>query len=318
MQRGLGRVLVGFIVGVGVLGLCVVGVVYFLNSFDAPARATHRCYVSDDESTYSLRAQQADNSALIAAVGVDLSMAGDGVAIALATAMQESSLYNIDYGDRDSVGLFQQRPSQGWGSVEQIMDPVYSSTQFYTHLKDVPDYAGLPLTVAAQTVQRSAFPDAYAQHEDSSRAWAAALSGNVSPVVSCSLPDQKSFFAADEQEEALRIVEERVSQDFPDAKIEVVSEHGYIDVDPSQLPGKTVKNVATVMQWSVLTVHSTSVVAVTSEDWMWSLSRGREAGSDIGSAWHDFDSADSESDQRFEQPESPEHIRLYVADYTSK
>ncbi len=85
--------------------------------------------------------------------------------VALATAMQESTLRNINYGDRDSLGLFQQRPSQGWGSPAQVLDPVYSTTIFIQRLLEVPGWDELPVTVAAQTVQRSAFPDAYAKWE---------------------------------------------------------------------------------------------------------------------------------------------------------
>jgi cell wall-associated NlpC family hydrolase len=85
--------------------------------------------------------------------------------VALATAMQESTLRNINYGDRDSLGLFQQRPSQGWGSPAQVTDPIYSTTIFIERLLDVPGWETMPVTVAAQTVQRSAFPDAYAKWE---------------------------------------------------------------------------------------------------------------------------------------------------------
>jgi peptidoglycan DL-endopeptidase CwlO len=85
--------------------------------------------------------------------------------IALATAMQESTLNNINYGDRDSLGLFQQRPSQGWGTPAQVTDPVYATTIFIERLLEVPGWDSLPVTVAAQTVQRSAFPDAYAKWE---------------------------------------------------------------------------------------------------------------------------------------------------------
>jgi murein DD-endopeptidase MepM/ murein hydrolase activator NlpD len=83
--------------------------------------------------------------------------------------MQESNLVNHGFlgvaNDHDSLGLFQQRPSQGWGTAEQIMDPVYSATKFYNKLVLVPDWLTLPLTVAAQWVQRSAYPNAYAKHE---------------------------------------------------------------------------------------------------------------------------------------------------------
>ncbi|WP_219419845.1 hypothetical protein [Pseudonocardia nigra] len=85
--------------------------------------------------------------------------------MALATALQESGLRNLDYGDRDSLGLFQQRPSQGWGSPAEVQDPRYAATQFYDRLVDVPGWTEMPLWQAAQTVQRSAFPTAYAKWE---------------------------------------------------------------------------------------------------------------------------------------------------------
>ena len=85
--------------------------------------------------------------------------------IAVATAMQESSLRNLNYGDRDSLGLFQQRPSSGWGTPKQVTDPQYSTRKFLTELQKVPRWKTRPLTQAAQAVQRSAFPNAYARWE---------------------------------------------------------------------------------------------------------------------------------------------------------
>ncbi|MFI0742366.1 C40 family peptidase [Streptomyces sp. NPDC021100] len=109
--------------------------------------------------------EQIPNARVIIATGIQLKIPARGQVIALATALQESGLRNLTYGDRDSIGLFQQRPSQGWGSREQILDPVYSSTKFYKALQAVDGWEKMPLTVAAQTVQASATPDAYAQHE---------------------------------------------------------------------------------------------------------------------------------------------------------
>ena len=109
-------------------------------------------------------AQQIANATTIYQVSVTLGLPMYAAQIAIATALQESSLYNLNYGDRDSLGLFQQRPSQGWGTPAQIMDPVYASTKFYDALVKVPNWQAIPLTQAAQAVQRSAFPDAYAQH----------------------------------------------------------------------------------------------------------------------------------------------------------
>ncbi|MFD9053012.1 C40 family peptidase [Streptomyces zaomyceticus] len=109
--------------------------------------------------------EQIPNAKAIVATGVQKRVPARGHVIALATALQESTLINLDHGDRDSLGLFQQRPSQGWGTREQIMDPVYSSTKFYDRLVKMKDWERMPLTVAAQKVQRSGFPDAYAKHE---------------------------------------------------------------------------------------------------------------------------------------------------------
>jgi hypothetical protein len=112
---------------------------------------------------------QVANVATIVTVGQQLHVPARGWVIAVATAIQESALTNMDNlgapNDHDSLGLFQQRPSQGWGTPAQTMNPVYASTQFYQRLQQVPNWQNLPLTQAAQSVQRSAYPDAYAKHE---------------------------------------------------------------------------------------------------------------------------------------------------------
>ncbi|MGW0390399.1 hypothetical protein ACWDYJ_05740 [Streptomyces sp. NPDC003042] len=135
--------------------------------------------------SYSLTPEQARHAATIAVVGTRKGLPERAVTIAIATAMQESSLRNIDHGDRDSLGLFQQRPSQGWGTPEQIMDPVYSAGIFYDHLAEVPGYSRLPLTVAAQKVQRSGFPQAYAKHEPDAVVLAAAFTGQARSTLTC-------------------------------------------------------------------------------------------------------------------------------------
>ncbi|MFJ8856112.1 C40 family peptidase [Streptomyces sp. NPDC102437] len=109
--------------------------------------------------------EQLPNAKSIVATGIQLDVPARGQVIALATALQESGLRNLDHGDRDSIGLFQQRPSQGWGTRAQIMNPVYSATKFYRTLKSLKDWQDMPLTVAAQKVQKSGLPDAYAKHE---------------------------------------------------------------------------------------------------------------------------------------------------------
>ncbi|GIJ51814.1 hypothetical protein Val02_87000 [Virgisporangium aliadipatigenens] len=114
--------------------------------------------------------EQMRNAAIIVSIGQEMRVPPRGWVIAVATAIQESYLNNVGHlgeaNDHDSLGLFQQRPSQGWGTPAQIMDPRYSSRKFYEKLMTVPGWEGAPLTTAAQRVQRSAYPNAYARHEN--------------------------------------------------------------------------------------------------------------------------------------------------------
>ncbi len=145
------------------------------------------CTASSPAGSMTLDLEQARNAATITAVGVSLNVPDFGIRVALATARQESKLHNIGYGDRDSVGLFQQRPSQGWGTQAQIMDPVYSSTKFYHTLLEVPDWQKMPLTQAAQAVQHSGVPDAYAQYEQFATVIAAVFTGSAGAGLGCTL-----------------------------------------------------------------------------------------------------------------------------------
>ncbi|GAA2312885.1 hypothetical protein Scani_78660 [Streptomyces caniferus] len=113
----------------------------------------------------TLPATQIPNAQTIVTTGISLNVPARGQVVALATAMQESRLRNLDSGDRDSVGLFQQRPSQGWGTAQQLHDPVYATTKFYKALVKVHGWQQLTVTQAAQAVQASGFPDAYAKWE---------------------------------------------------------------------------------------------------------------------------------------------------------
>ena len=131
--------------------------------------------------------EQLANAAVIVATGRELGVPERGLWVALGTALQESGLRNLDYGDRDSLGLFQQRPSQGWGSPAQVRDPRYSATQFYDRLVEVPSWAEMPLWQAAQTVQRSAFPLAYAKWEQTAADILAEVDGNPNLLVAAAV-----------------------------------------------------------------------------------------------------------------------------------
>jgi hypothetical protein len=162
---------------------------------------TEECTAAAGSQRADLATDQAANAALITAVSVRRGLPPRAASIALATAMQESKLRNIGHGDLagpDSRGLFQQRPSQGWGTQEQVMDPVYATNAFYDALVKVPGYATLKITDAAQRVQRSAYPAAYAEHEAMGRTFASALTGETPASLNCTLrsPDTAGDAAA--------------------------------------------------------------------------------------------------------------------------
>ncbi len=142
----------------------------------APLRAEF-CVAQVGDTRAQLDLEQGRWASLIAAIAQQRGLPPRATTIAIATAFQESKIHNIDYGDRDSVGLFQQRPSQGWGTTAQIMDPHYAIGEFYDALVKIDGYQDMVINDAAQLVQRSGFPEAYAQHEDYSRALASALRG---------------------------------------------------------------------------------------------------------------------------------------------
>lgn len=131
-----------------------------------------------------LTQQQMDHAAIIVATGQREGLPEQAYVVAIATALQESNLRNLANPawpvslnlphdgtgyDHDSVGLFQQRPSTGWGPVDRLMDPGYAAARFYRALAQVPGWQGMAVTVAAQSVQRSAFPYHYAKHEPLAR-----------------------------------------------------------------------------------------------------------------------------------------------------
>lgn len=133
----------------------------------------------------SLDPGQAAIASTIAGVAQRRSMPGRAVAVAYAAALQESKLANLHYGDRDSVGVFQQRPSQGWGSTRQLEDPVYATTRFFAVLAQVPGYRHLPVDEAAQAVQHSADGSAYQQYAIMAADLASAFTGRVPHAAWC-------------------------------------------------------------------------------------------------------------------------------------
>jgi hypothetical protein len=125
------------------------------------------CQAGTGDNAIALDFGQAADAAIVAGVAVREHLPARALTIAYATAFQESKLENLTYGDRDSVGIFQQRPSEGWGNTTQLEDPAYASRAFFGALVQVRNYATIPVYEAAQAVQKSAYGYAYQQYAPS-------------------------------------------------------------------------------------------------------------------------------------------------------
>ncbi len=148
--------------------------------------AADTCKVRDASFNYQWSTEQTANAATIGVVGTHLlGLPGRAAQVAETTAIQESKLRNLTSGDLDSLGLFQQRPSQGWGTSQEILDPVYASKRFYQALTKIDGWQSMAVTDAAQKVQKSGYPQAYADHETQGRVLATAFDGSVPEAVGC-------------------------------------------------------------------------------------------------------------------------------------
>jgi hypothetical protein len=164
----------------GLVAAGYLGVQGFLHNLGGP-----RCQATALGTSVDFDPSQTRYAATITALAVKRGLPPRAATIAIATAIQESKLRNLRYGDRDSIGLFQQRPSQGWGTEQQILDPVYATNRFYDALVKVQGYESMEITKVAQEVQRSAYPEAYADHEQEGRILASALSGHSPAGLGC-------------------------------------------------------------------------------------------------------------------------------------
>jgi hypothetical protein len=143
------------------------------------------CQVTVYGQAVQLDTEQAAVAATIAGVGYRHRVPAAAVTVAYAAALQESKMHDVNYGDRDSVGIFQQRPSQGWGTRSQLEDPVYAATKFFAALVKVPGYLKMPIYQAAQAVQHSADGTAYGQYEQVATILSTAFTGNSGHAVWC-------------------------------------------------------------------------------------------------------------------------------------
>ncbi len=181
------RVAIGLLVVAVLVGALVAGTGLYFAVNRQPAPWTSSCTATVGGSTVRLELAQARNAAIIAGVAGRRGLPPRAASIALATAWQESGLRNLDYGDRDSLGLFQQRPSQGWGTKEQIMDPHYAANAFYAAMELVSGWQTADLGNVAQAVQRSGYPDAYDKYIDTAKTLASSLAGETPASFACAV-----------------------------------------------------------------------------------------------------------------------------------
>jgi hypothetical protein len=151
----------------------------------APLLAGSGCTAAGGGQDVSLGTGQAGIAATIAGVAQHQAMPAEAVTVAYATALQESKLRDLTYGDRDSVGVFQQRPSQGWGPRIDLENPVYASSKFFGALAKVPGYQRMPVYQAAQDVQHSADGQAYQQYQLEAEHMTDAFTGQDPHAVWC-------------------------------------------------------------------------------------------------------------------------------------
>jgi hypothetical protein len=177
-------------IGLAVVGAIVAGLTILpsLHRVQVPEVPGSGCAARAAGQTVPLAPSQAAIAATIAGVAQRQRLPVRALTIAYAAALQESKLQNLGYGDRDSVGVFQQRPSQGWGPRAELTDPVYATEKFFAALVAIPGYQKMPVYQAAQAVQRSADGSAYAGYQQMAAVLARAFSGRAPRAVWCWYP----------------------------------------------------------------------------------------------------------------------------------
>ena len=226
---------------------------------EVPQPLASHCSVPGQD--FSLTTEQAANAATIAAVARSRGLPLRATVIALATAQQESRLRNLDHGDRDSLGLFQQRPSQGWGSAEQVRDPVYAAGRFFDRLVEVPGWQTGRLTEVGQAVQRSGFPEAYQQWEGMADTLATALLSTSPTQVSCGFAPGADAPAVADRTAAVTAAVRR------EAGSPTVEADGTISVADAGWPEAS---------WAVAHAERFGLTSVVMDGWRWTPGAGWE------------------------------------------
>jgi hypothetical protein len=274
--------------------------------------ASAGCTVRADGDVLDLDPDQASNAATIAAVATSRGLPERALTIALATSLQESQLRNIDHGDRDSLGLFQQRPSMGWGTARQILDPVYASNSFFDSLVKIQGYTRLPLTVAAQRVQRSGYPQAYAKHEADATLLSSALTGRDAGALSCTTGADTPYSAGGRLGRASAVTA-RLTREFGDqVKPRTDSGDPRTVAVPSTPSGGAAEGDGRrrgweLAQWAVAHAHDLKVERVSFGDMRWDAARSEKG-------WQKAAPVESRTNAKGSSAEVPDTlVRITVA-----
>ena len=225
-------------------------------------------FTADGNFEYS--PEQAANAATIVDVGtMKLGLEPRAGQVAIATAITESKLRNLNYGDLDSLGLFQQRPSQGWGTQAQILDPVHSSTAFYNKLTQIDGWQAQAVEVAAQEVQRSGVPTAYADHVAAGQVLTASLDGSSPEKVTCRLDPAKT-------------------SSTPSAVVAKIANQTGLQANAGTsnvtFRARSTDRAWTVAAWAVTHAEAEGITSVTVGDREWKRHRGRDGAKWIGAS----------------------------------
>jgi len=259
-RRWVGRVLL-LIVVAAVGGAGYVGYTTFTTNFGEPS-----CRATALGKNVMFSPEQSANAATITAIALKRGLPARAATIANATAIQESKLRNVRFGDRDSLGLFQQRPSQGWGTVAQVLDPVYATNAFYDALIKIDGYQSMEITKVAQAVQRSAAPEAYADHEQEGRILASTLAGHSIGGIGCRLD------AATASTPAATLATRLKTEMGVTATVEGTS---------LRITGRSAQEAWAAGSWAVAHAEADGLTSITVGDRAWTRGRGKDAWS-----WH--------------------------------
>jgi hypothetical protein len=262
-KRWVGRIVLPVII------LLVAGAGFFAYSSFKANFGEPSCRATALGRSVTFTPEQSANAATITALALKRGLPARAATIANATAIVESKLRNLKFGDLDSLGLFQQRPSQGWGTAAQILDPVHATNAFYDALIKINGYESMAITQVAQQVQHSAYPQAYADHEEEGRILASTLAGHSPAGIACRL--------------------DAATVAVPAATIaaNLTAELGV----PAAAAGSSVRVTASDTQhawaagsWAVTHAEPDGITAVTVGDRQWTRARGED-----GWSWHAAD-----------------------------